>query len=229
MMREWSFEAAGLNATCVGDVASALASVVLLHGYAMTPEDLAPFARSLKLPLVFCFPRGPVDLKDGRSAWWSVDDERRSREIAQGARDLYLESPATRPELRNQLGAFITSFKQSIETPSLAIGGFSQGGMMSCDAVLHGLQVDGLILLSSSRIAFPEWQSVSSSLTDLPVFISHGKADVDLAFAAGTELKDFLVDSGAKVTWVPFEGGHEIPLVVWRALRGFLRSLWALG
>jgi phospholipase/carboxylesterase len=137
---------------------------------------------------------------------------------------LYQEFPASRPALRKQLSGFISAFKTRIGSSRLAIGGFSQGGMMSCDAVLNGLQSDGLILLSSSRIAFTEWQPLAAALSGLPVFISHGNKDADLSFAAGTELKDFHLGSGARVNWVPFEGGHEIPLVVWRALRAFLRD-----
>jgi phospholipase/carboxylesterase len=159
-----------------------------------------------------------------RSAWWSIDEERRAREIAQGARDLYLECPTTRPALREQLETFTNALRAEMGSPRLAIGGFSQGGMMSCDAVLHGLRSDALILLSSSRIAFAEWQPLAASLAGLPVFISHGNSDADLSFAAGTELKGFHTRSGAKVTWIPFEGGHEIPLVVWRALRTFLKE-----
>jgi phospholipase/carboxylesterase len=33
------------------------------------------------------------------------------------------------------------------------------------------------------------------------------------------------LEAGARVFWVPFDGGHEIPLVVWRGLRKFLRAL----
>ncbi len=35
----------------------------------------------------------------------------------------------------------------------------------------------------------------------------------------------FLVSAGASVAWVPFDGGHEIPFMVWRELRKFLRSI----
>lgn len=227
-MQEWPFEAAGLTAICSGDVASAQGLVVLLHGYGMGPHDLAPFARSLKLPVVFCFPRGPVRVDDERSAWWSIDEERRVREIARGARDLHLESPATRPALRKQLGTFIAQLSEHMPEVPLIIGGFSQGGMMSCDAVLHGLRAEGLVLLSASRIAFCEWQPLAPALKEMPVFVSHGTADADLSFDAGVRLKDFHVSSGANVTWTAFEGGHEIPLVVWRALRGFLRSVCKL-
>ena len=45
------------------------------------------------------------------------------------------------------------------------------------------------------------------------------------AFAAGEALRDFHRNSGARVTWQPFDGGHEIPLVVWRTLRRFLAEL----
>jgi len=55
----------------------------------------------------------------------------------------------------------------------------------------------------------------------LPVLVSHGTHDPDLAFSAGEALRDFFRSSGARVTWQPFEGGHEIPLIVWRALRRF--------
>src|SRR6185295_11481995 len=101
----------------------------------------------------------------------------------------------------------------------LVLGGFSQGGMLACDTVLvGGTDVEALVLLSASRIAFDEWQPVAARLAALPVLVSHGDADADLAFAAGERLRDFCRVSGARVTWQPFDGGHEIPLAVWRAL-----------
>ena len=57
------------------------------------------------------------------------------------------------------------------------------------------------------------------------MLVSHGTHDTDLAFAAGEALRDFHRNSQARVTWQPFDGGHEIPLVVWRALRRFLAEL----
>jgi phospholipase/carboxylesterase len=57
------------------------------------------------------------------------------------------------------------------------------------------------------------------------VLVAHGSRDAELAFAAGELLRDFARAGGAEVTWLPFQGGHEIPLVVWRALRRQLRQL----
>ena len=98
--------------------------------------------------------------------------------------------------------------------------------MLSLDWVLRGSRpVDSLVLLSASRLAARDWQSHRGRLRDLPVFVSHGEADQDLSFAAGERLRDFVLESGARVSWVPFAGGHEIPLVVWRGLRKFLAAL----
>jgi phospholipase/carboxylesterase len=98
--------------------------------------------------------------------------------------------------------------------------------MLALDWVLRGTRpVDALVLLSASRLAARDWQAHRARLRDLPVFVSHGTADRDLAFAAGERLRDFVLESGARVSWVPFEGGHEIPLVVWRGLRKFLSAL----
>ena len=57
------------------------------------------------------------------------------------------------------------------------------------------------------------------------MLVAHGRADAELAFVAGELLRDFAIAGGATVTWLPFDGGHEIPLVVWRALRKQLLGL----
>ena len=80
---------------------------------------------------------------------------------------------------------------------------------------------------SASRLAFDEWGPflAAGNVRGLPFLVSHGTADPDLAFSAGTALKECLVDAGADVRWVPFEQGHEIPLVVWRGLRKLVESV----
>ena len=202
------------------------ALVVLMHGYAMQPSDLEPFAHSLGIRAEFYFPRGPQSAPNGARAWWPIDEERRSAQIAAGPRDLFEESPPHRPDARQALVRFLTAARTVHPTLPLVLGGFSQGGMLACDTLLCAHEtVAALVMLSSSRIAFSEWLPHRQRLTELPVFVSHGQADVDLSFAAGENLRDFFGSNGARVTWQPFEGGHEIPLVVWRALRRFLSEL----
>lgn len=221
---------AGLRTTAVGNP-DALLTLVLLHGYAMQPSDLAPFAHSIGIPAYFLLPQGPVFSPNGAHAWWEVDLEARESALSIGPRDLANDHPHGLAAAREQFGKFLTAVTAGVKpgrTPSrtIIIGGFSQGGMLALDWVLRGNQrVDGLALLSTSRLALSEWESQRERLRNLPVFLSHGATDRDLAFAAGERLRDFLLESAAQLTWTPFEGGHEIPLVVWRGLRKFLAAL----
>jgi phospholipase/carboxylesterase len=236
-MDERTTEIGGLATTLVGDPATAALTVVLLHGFAMEPADFTPFAHSLGIPGLFLFPRAPLDAfpepggaARGRS-WWPSDPIVRARSLKLGPRDFVDEHPAGLLEARHALGQFVNAALTLTagagrEPRPTVMGGFSQGGMVVCDWLLHEPRaLAGLVLLSSSRIAYDQWKPLLTSgdaVRGLPVFASHGRADRDLAFAAGEGLRDCLSDAGADVTWQPFDGGHEVPLVVWRHLRKFL-------
>lgn len=224
-MRQSSADIAGLRTLIVEPPAPRLV-VVMLHGYAMMPEALAPFATSIGVPARFFIPEAPVvAVPEGRS-WWAMDMEARSRALAGGPRDLFAEQPPGAPTARRRLMDFLTELRrQSGELPIVLVG-FSQGGMLACDTFLRERPpVAALALLSSSRIAATEWEPFSHRLERLPVFISHGRQDADLAFSAGEALRDFARVAGANVTWVPFDEAHEIPLLVWRALKKFLMEV----
>lgn len=223
--RERVVNIGGLQTTVVGEPSAPLA-LVLLHGYSMRPADLTPFAHSLGIPALFLLPRGPVLSPLGGHAWWQVDLESREAALSLGPRDLADDYPSGLAAARHQLQTFLDTVSTEFQPRRLVVGGFSQGGMLSLDWVLRGARPpDALILLSASRIALREWQPHSNRLRSLPVFASHGTADQDLAFAAGERLRDFVLEAAARVFWVPFDGGHEIPLVVWRGLRKFVRAL----
>ena len=222
---ERTLDIAGLHTTAVGSPDAPL-TLVLLHGYAMRPADLSPFAHSLGVPAFFLFPQGPLCSPGGGHAWWGVDEEAREIAIAAGPRDLTNEHPQGLAAARLQLGRFLDAVTTEYHQRRTVIGGFSQGGMLALDWVLRGTRPpDGLILLSSSRLAIEDWLPQRNRLQNLPVFVSHGTTDTDLAYATGERLRDFVLESEARLEWVPFEGGHEIPLIVWRALRKFLGPL----
>jgi phospholipase/carboxylesterase len=56
-------------------------------------------------------------------------------------------------------------------------------------------------------------------------FLSHGRADSDLAFTAAERFEADLRAAGWRVDFCPFDGGHEVPLVALRGLKRFLKSL----
>lgn len=219
MVHEANETLGGLSVITVGDP-EADTVVVVLHGREMSGSDLAPFGHSLRVPACFVFPDAPLPCMRGRS-WWPVDSEARLRRLSQGPMDLSAMDPPGRVEARERLEALLGQFGSRRRV----LVGFSQGGMLAMDYVLHGGHVDGLALLSSTRIAFADWQARLPCLAGLPVLVAHGRADDELSFAAGEGLRDAAVAGGADVTWLPFDGGHEIPLVVWRGLRQFLRKL----
>jgi phospholipase/carboxylesterase len=220
---------AGLRTTAVGNPDAPL-TLVLLHGYDMKPADLAPFAHSIGIPAYFLLPQGPVSSPNGGHAWWEVDLEAREAALSIGPRDLANDHPHGLAAARQQFGQFLAAVTAEVKpgltaSRTIVIGGFSQGGMLALDWALRGNQrVDALALLSTSRLALSDWEPQRERLRNLPVFLSHGATDRDLAFAAGERLRDFLLESAAQLTWTPFEGGHEIPLVVWRGLRKFLAA-----
>jgi len=213
-------ELAGLRAIAVGDPAAALA-VVVLHGRQMEAADLAPFASSIAVPAYFVVPDAPLPAEPRGRTWWPVDSEARLRALADGPLELSRMDPPGRSDARARLAALVAALARPV-----AIVGFSQGGMLAMDHALHAdAPPAALALLSSTRIAIDDWTPRAARLAGVPVLVAHGRGDAELAFAAGELLRDFAIAGGARVTWLPFDGGHEIPLVVWRALRNLLREL----
>ena len=237
---------AGLRTVAVGDPA-AEHIVVLVHGFQMIPEDLAPFAQSLRVSAWFLFPEGPLWCAPGAGgafgetparsrAWWHIDPAARAASMAVGPRDFADEHPPGLPIARACFGAFLDEVMALSGSRPVVVGGFSQGGMVVTDTQLRTpRRLAGMVLLSSSRIALDEWATLPDrrALQGIPTLITHGTDDRDLAFAAGEGLRDFYTSAGAEVTWCPFLGGHEIPLVAWRALKRFLnkthQSIRAVG
>jgi phospholipase/carboxylesterase len=206
---------AGLDCIVVG-ATPAHSVVVVLHGRSMQATDLAPFAHSLDLATTFVFPNAEFAAERG-FCWWPSDAEERASRC--GPIDLHALDPPGRTEARERLRALSDELAPSAP---LALIGFSQGGMLAADYVLHGGRADALALLSSSRIAFDDWRPRLHRLARLPVLIAHGDQDRELPIEAGVALREAARLGGADVEWIGFEGGHAIPLVVWRALRRFL-------
>jgi phospholipase/carboxylesterase len=225
-MDESSAEIAGLRTLMVVPRDAPNLVVVMLHGYAMLPEDLSPFARSIGVAARFLLPEGPLPALPSGRGWWDVDHDARARALVSGPRDLFAAHPAGARAARMQLLSFLSEVRTRWGEAPVALVGFSQGGMLACDTVLREQPpVAALALLSSSCIAADEWEPLAGRARGLPVLVSHGEWDPDLSFAAGERLRDLLVAGGADVTWVPFPQGHEIPLIVWRRLRTLLSSL----
>jgi phospholipase/carboxylesterase len=171
----------------------------------------------------FAFPEAPLELPgvygEGR-AWWHLDLMRLEAQLRSGKRDL-TDVPEGLAEARAKVSAFVEHVGGRV-----ALGGFSQGAMVSLDVALHrDVKPSGIVLMSGTLIAEPEWAPRMASLAGVPVFMSHGRRDPLLPFAIAEELRVRLRAAGAAVEWHPFDGAHEIPIEVIEALGAFLRTL----
>lgn len=102
--------------------------------------------------------------------------------------------------------------------------GFSQGGMLATDLALEWSErVAGVASLSGGPLDEERWVRRARA-RPLPIFLSHGRVDPLLVFGAAERLSERLEDAGLDVTWVPFEGRHEIPPVARTALVAFVRG-----
>lgn len=224
-------EQIGPLACLVDDSSRQLSAIlVLAHGYAMEPMHLAPLACATGLPAALYFPRGLHAAPIGGRCWWLVDEPERQASIARGPRDLVHAYPEEREPARGALMALVRQVRHMRPGVPLLLAGFSQGGMLACDVLLQeDLRADGLILLSSSRIAIEEWRPQLHRLGGLPVLVAHGTRDADLSYAAGEGLRDELKAAGADVTWLGFDGGHETPLTVWRSVKRLVQKITMRG
>ena len=220
-MKQQAMKFGGLDCLVI-EPPQAQADVVMLHGRNMRAADLAPFAHSLGLPARFIFPDAPLPADPAGRSWWPIDAEARAQAAQGRPSDLYQFDPPGRAEARALLHGLLVEVRSA---RPLMLAGFSQGGMLAMDHVLHETRPDALALLSSSCIAYDDWKGRLSRLAGLPMLIAHGRDDEELAFAAGERLRDAALLGGAELTWLPFDGEHGIPLPVWRALRKQIAAL----
>jgi phospholipase/carboxylesterase len=132
------------------------------------------------------------------------------------------------PGLKPAADAVVALLKNLSRTPGgpLVLGGFSQGAMVASEVAYRtSVPLAGLVLLSGTPLDEQEWQSGYGQRRGLAVFVAHGRADPVLPFSGSERMRRELAAAGSRVTWHPFDGGHEIPAEVVIALNQFLREL----
>ena len=204
---------------------------MLLHGYGSSAERWMPFTQTIRWPATgrFVFPVGPERVRlagaptDAR-AWFALDlashiPPGRSIPDLSGSRLVGLKSAAALVEE-------VLRYRKVVPRGPLVLGGFSQGAMVASEVAFRTkVPLSALIVLSGTLVDEPSWESHFRERQNLRVFIAHGRADTVLPFDVAVRFQQKLQASGIPVTWVPFDGGHEIPAVVVVALNDFLDKL----
>lgn len=203
--------------------------VVLMHGFGAPGTDLVGLWRVLDVPrgVRFAFPEAPHEIPGmpGARAWWSLDLARAERAMAEGPRSYANEIPPGMEDATDHVVEMIQTAQTELGVPNeqLIIGGFSQGSMAACNAVFtRNLIPAGLVILSGTPVHLEAWKVGMESCGGLPVFQSHGQQDALLSFEAAKDLHDEMRLAGLATEWVPFRGGHELPMPVLAGLGQFL-------
>ncbi len=211
-------------------------TVVLLHGYGASGDDLVGLAQEIEAPpgTRFVFPEAPLSLglapragDEGR-AWWPLDMER--LEVALNTGDiasLLQEVPPGLATARMAIVELLDVLERDYgaRPERTVLGGFSQGAMLSLDVALRTKRaLAGLVLLSGTLVCADEWRPLMPNRAGLRVLQSHGIGDPLLLFPIAEALRGLLVEAGVEVEWVPFRGGHTIGVEVLDALGVFLQK-----
>ena len=173
--------------------------VLLLHGFGAPGNDLVPLADVIEAPrgTRWLFPEAPLSLNMGfgdSRAWWIIDFARIQEDRAAGRiRDLSVEIPQGLGLARERFLAFLKELPRQlpIDYKKTVIGGFSQGAMLTCDAVLHtDYPFAGLLQLSGNLLAQAVWEPLMGKRNGFPIFQSHGTLDDILPHIGAERLRD---------------------------------------
>ena len=205
--------------------------VVLMHGFGASGTDLLGLWRVLDVPreLRFAFPEAPHEIPGmwGARAWWMLDLARVERAMEEGPRSYADEIPPGMEDATDALVDMLDVMQDAlgVSDEELFVGGFSQGSMAACNLVFtREILPAGLVILSGTPVNLESWKSGMRNRQSVPVFQSHGEQDPLLSFDAAEALRDAMRDAGMSTDWLPFRGGHEIPISVLEGLSRALRA-----
>lgn len=189
-------------------------AVVLMHGYGARGDDLVPLGERLatRIDARFVMPAAPFVRPHGSQGrmWFERGGDRALEQAAVSAR---------------AIDGVVDTLRLDGVT-RIVLAGFSQGAMMSLERGLRSeARPAALVLFSGAapRELGEDW----SSLDGMPIFVSHGLRDDILPFERGRDIARRAEAAGARVVFVPFEGGHSIPSEVAERARVFLEDVFS--
>jgi phospholipase/carboxylesterase len=201
-------------------------TVVLLHGYGSRAEDWLQFEEKWQFPLNTrrVYPQAPLrGPHTGQRGWWWLNLDGHIPE-GQQFPDYTTTDPGGIVVAAKLVRELIEGERQPI-----VLGGFSQGAMVAGEIAFQTDQdLSGLILLGGTPVHEEAWAEHFAGRRHLPIFIAHGRSDSVLSFEKMERFQARLKAFGLNVTWLPFDGGHELPYEVVRAINDFVGKVVGL-
>jgi phospholipase/carboxylesterase len=177
--------------------------LILTHGRGADTDDLEPLLDLLDpgRRLLGILPRGPLFLPPGGRHWYIV-------------RQVGFPDPATFLPTFEELAGHLDATLAEREIPweQTAVGGFSQGAVMSYALALGAGRPRPAAVLAFSGF-IPSVEGFDLALADragLPVSISHGSLDPVISVGFGRDARDRLTAAGVAVRYREDPVGHTI-------------------
>lgn len=178
-------------------------ALVLTHGRGADADDLEPLLDHLDPDgrLLGILPRGPLFLPPGGRHWYIV-------------RQVGFPDPGTFLPTFEELAVHLDSILAEREIPwaQAAVGGFSQGAVMSYALALGAGRPRPAAVVAFSGF-IPSVEGFDLALADragLPVSISHGSLDPVISVTFGRDARDRLTAAGLSVRYREDAVGHTI-------------------
>jgi phospholipase/carboxylesterase len=220
---------AGLQTVVAQTGTSPTIPVILCHGYGASGEDLVSLAEpicdwleSSADQFQFIFPAAPLSPPDlamyGGRAWWAINMAKLLAASQSGSfQELHELEPPGIEKATDQLAASINAIMESIgDVKAFALGGFSQGAMVTMNAALRAKirLPDLLVQFSGTVVCRPQWHAAlqAGRFADTFVLQSHGRMDTVLPFSSAEVLRDLFAKEKVNHQFIPFNGPHTIPM-----------------
>ena len=206
-------------------------AVVVLHGFGASAQDLAPISQVFTefSEYDWYFIDAPLEVPLGMGmmgkAWYPLDMEAIQQAIATNSfLDLYKDNT---PDGFEDILSRLTPLMNELSTKykNLALGGFSQGSIVSSHLMTRlEKNFSKLFLFSSAYVDQKNLEKGYQSKREMKIFQSHGEGDPVLPFAGALELKKFFLGKQYDLNFQSFTGGHEIPMPVLEQFKSFLEG-----
>jgi len=194
----------------------ATGSIVLLHGYGASEEDLAPLAEMIDPSLSATALRAPLSLPWGGYAWYPIVPRGEKIDFDAG-----------------EVAAAVAQATEAIEAIAQRDGrppillGFSQGGGIALSVALMRPELCRAVVALSAvpPMVPPAQRAPRAALAKLPFFVAHGTRDPLLPLVYGHATRAALEESGCAPEWHEYPMVHEISPAELSDARAFVARL----
>jgi phospholipase/carboxylesterase len=199
-------------------------TIILLHGYGANKEDLFPLHEYIQTPANtrWIFPDAPLEMEGYFGRAWFPILASNIEQIQAG-----LDFSKINPKGLSEATEKVIELVNSLNTPKekIILGGFSQGAMLSTQAMLSlNESINSLLILSGTLVNSDNWEKSLSEKSKFHFFQSHGIYDPILPYANAEKLFKLLKKANHEGELIHFNGGHEIPDLVLKKLNQFLET-----